>query len=214
MTIIDKSCNLVRESLRTAESGHDWWHIQRVRETAVYIARQEGANLLICELSAIFHEYTDPKFLHEPLSVLFNFLRKNGLSEKETEMVTEIIQRVSFSSENHSRADKSVELMVVQDADRLDAMGAIGIARTFNYGGYKNRIIFDPEIKPRSYSSREEYHDSNSPTLNHFNEKLLLLKDLMNTPTGKSLAHERHDFMVRYLEQFHKEWNMFKNPGI
>jgi len=211
MNLIEKTSEFVKTSLAGAEGGHDWWHIHRVLENTRSIARHEPADLLICELGALLHDIADPKF-HDGdekkgSHIAREFLESQSLHEKTILAVLGIIENISFSGGLKNKTLKSPELHVVQDADRLDAMGAIGIARAFNYGGFKNRPIFIPGTDLRSYSSSDEYRKSNAPTINHFYEKLLLLKDLMNTKTGKEMAEKRHEYMLKFLEQFQNEWD-------
>jgi len=210
MDIIEKTIAFVKESLAGAEGGHDWWHIQRVLNTTRLIASKENADMQICELGALLHDIADPKF-HEGdeikgSRIAEEFLRFHSVPEAQIQSVLDIIENISFSKVHDNKKPGSAELHVVQDADRLDAMGAIGVARAFNYGGYKNRPMYDPSVPPASYTSSQEYRKSNSPTINHFHEKLLLLKDLMNTKTGKEMANRRHDFMLAFLKEFHEEW--------
>ena len=211
MKIVDETIEFVKSTLSGAEGGHDWWHIHRVLQNARTIAAKENANMLICELGALLHDIADPKFHagdeKKGSLIAERFLKSLSVPGKQIAAVLEIIENISFSKGNEPINVKSLELKVVQDADRLDAIGAIGIARAFNYGGFKNRLMFDPDIPPKIYSNSTEYRNSNSPTINHFHEKLLLLKDLMNTRTGKELAVKRHEYMLKFLEEFHKEWN-------
>ena len=208
--VIQKTIEFVKESLADAEGGHDWWHIYRVWNLSKQIARNEKVNMLVIELGALLHDIADAKF-HEgdenigPERAL-NFLTSMGVDPQIISHVENIIRHISFKGGSHSQEFKSAELKVLQDADRLDAMGAIGIARTFNFGGYKGRQLYDPETEPQPGMTKEEYKKSNSPTINHFYEKLLLLKDRMNTRTGKSMAEQRHLFMEQFLEQFFGEW--------
>lgn len=209
--IIDATVAYVKQELQGAEGGHDWWHIYRVWQQAKQIALHENVNLLVVELGALLHDIADSKFHggDEELgpAKAAAFLKAQGVAEEVTEAVTQIIRHISFKGGNEARTYWSAELAVVQDADRLDAMGAVGIARAFNYGGFKNRPLYDPAIAPDMEMSKEAYKSSAAPTINHFYEKLLLLKDRMNTPTGKALAASRHAFMEQYLEQFYSEWN-------
>jgi uncharacterized protein len=211
MSILEKTTSFVKITLEGAEGGHDWWHIHRVLENTRTIAAKENADLLICELGALLHDIADPKFHNgdekKGGQIAREFLEQNYVPGFQVNAVLDIIENISFSKNIEFKSAKSIELQVVQDADRLDAMGAIGIARAFNYGGFKNRLMYDPSIPPGKYQNSSEYRNSNSPTLNHFHEKLLLLKDLMNTQTGKEMAGKRHEFMLLYLEQFHKEWD-------
>jgi uncharacterized protein len=208
--IIRATENFVKEQLAGAEGGHDYWHIIRVRNNAFRIATGEKVNTLVVELAALLHDIADSKFHGGDDEIgpqrAESFLRSIHVSEGVIQHVIQIIRNISFKGGHKHSEFASPELAVVQDADRLDALGAIGIARTFNFGGYKNREIYDPNIAPNLNMSKEEYKHSTAPTLNHFYEKLLLLKDLMNTPTGKTLAEERHRYMELYLDQFYKEW--------
>lgn len=210
MTIIDKTILFVKQQLQDAEGGHDWFHIERVFKNAVLIAYEEDCDVTVVKLGALLHDIADSKF-HDgdeeigPKTVR-KFLESENVSEEIIEHVVQIIKNISFKGGNFEKTFSSKELEVVQDADRLDALGAIGIARTFNYGGFKNRAIYNPSIAPKLNMSKEEYKKSDSPTLNHFYEKLLLLKDKMNTETGKKLAQERHRFMEIFLSQFYAEW--------
>jgi uncharacterized protein len=201
----------VKETLKNAEGGHDWFHIQRVWNNAKLIAKNENADLFIVELGALLHDIADSKFHNGDESVgpkvASEFLQKQEVSGEIINHVVKIIENVSFKGGNIQQEFNSIELEIVQDADRLDALGAIGIARTFNYGGFKGRALYDPEIEPDLNMTKEEYKASTAPTINHFYEKLLLLKDRMNTKTGKKIAKKRHEFMELYLEQFYAEWN-------
>ncbi|WP_422861884.1 HD domain-containing protein [Flagellimonas sp. W118] len=210
--LVTETINFVKETLKGAEGGHDWFHIQRVFNNARQIAQNEEVNILVVELAALLHDIADPKFHNGDESLgpqtAKNFLLEQNVASDITEHIVNIIKYMSFKN-SLEKGEKFVskELHVVQDADRLDAIGAIGIARTFNYGGYKNRELYNPEVPPNLNMSKEEYKNSNAPTINHFYEKLLLLKDKMNTQTGRDLAEERHQFMLDYLKQFYKEWN-------
>ena len=210
MTIIDKTIVFVKQQLQDAEGGHDWFHIERVYKNALQIAANESCDLTIVKLGALLHDIADSKF-HDgdeemgPQKARI-FLESQNVSEEVIEHIVQIIKNISFKGGNFEKQFNSKELEIVQDADRLDALGAIGIARTFNYGGFKNRAIYNPNIAPKLNMSKEEYKKSDSPTLNHFYEKLLLLKDQMNTETGKKLAQERHRFMELFLSQFYAEW--------
>ncbi len=209
--IIRNTISYVKSSLKDAEGGHDWWHTYRVLKVTRVIAAEEKANLFICELGALLHDIADPKF-HEGDEIkgsiiASEFLKGQGLDSKIITSVTDIIKKISYKGGIEKAIGNSLELKVVQDADRLDAMGAIGIARAFHFGGFSKRKIYDPDITPRSYSSAKEYRSSDSPTINHFYEKLLLLKDLMNTPAGKKMAENRHRFLKDYLHEFYDEWN-------
>jgi len=208
--LINYTVDFVKQTLATAEGGHDWWHIYRVWQLAKNIVATEKVNLLVVELGALLHDIADAKFHDGDETVgpklAQDFLRSQQVDEQTIEHVVNIINNISFGGGNHAQLFNSPELSVVQDADRLDALGAIGIARTFNYGGFKNRELYNPYIAPNLHMSKEEYRNSTAPTINHFYEKLLLLKDRMNTETGKRMAAERHRFMELYLDQFYAEW--------
>ena len=208
---IEKTITYVKQQLANAEGGHDWWHIERVWKSAKKIAETENVNLLVIELGALLHDIADAKFNDgdEELGpqIAAVFMREINVDEETIQHVVQIIKHISFKGGKEAQTFTSPELNVVQDADRLDALGAIGIARTFNYGGFKNREIFNPNIPPNLTMTKEEYKKSDAPSINHFYEKLLLLKDLMNTETCKQLAIQRHVFMEQYLEQFYLEWN-------
>jgi uncharacterized protein len=207
---ISKTADYVKETLIEAEGGHDWWHIYRVWKNAKHIMSKENVDPLIVELGALLHDIADSKF-HDgdeeigPKTARV-FLESLNLQEETIEHVENIVRHISFKGSLEEQKWTSLELEVVQDADRLDAIGAIGIARTFNYGGHKDRSLYDPTIEPNLKMTKEEYKNSTAPTLNHFYEKLLLLKDLMNTQTGIGIAEQRHKFMEEYLKQFHAEW--------
>ncbi|WP_205509986.1 HD domain-containing protein [Longitalea arenae] len=209
--IIGQTVEHVKQTLAEAEGGHDWWHIHRVWKTAQMIAASEDADELVVALGALLHDIADSKFHNGDESIgprkAREWLQSLNVDEPVIEHVENIITHISFKGGNHHQPFRSIELDIVQDADRLDAMGAIGIARAFNYGGYKNRALYDPAIPANMSMSKEEYKSSKAPTINHFYEKLLLLKDRMNTETGKRLAIQRHAFMEHYLRQFYAEWN-------
>lgn len=211
MSIIDKTCEFVEEKLAGDGSGHDWWHIYRVWNLARSIGRKEGANLMIVELSALLHDIADWKFHDGDDSkgpeMAEQFLRENQIERRVIDPVIEIIASISYKGAGVSTPMKTLEGKVVQDADRLDAIGAVGIARTFAYGGHKNRLIYHPDEKPVMHQSFEDYKKNEGHTINHFYEKLLLLKDRMNTLSARCLAEERHQFMQIYLDQFFKEWD-------
>lgn len=210
--IVADTVEFVKHKLQDAEGGHDWFHIERVWKNAREIAAGEEVDLFVVELGALLHDIADYKFHdgNESLGpeIARNFLQEKEVSEDIIIHVENIINWISFKGGNEQQQFNSSELQVVQDADRLDALGAIGIARTFNYGGFKGRAIFDPEILPNLNMSKEEYKKSTAPTVNHFYEKLFLLKDRMNTKTGSRLAEERHRFMEQFMEQFYKEWGL------
>ncbi len=211
LEIIEVTKTFVQKKLTNAEGGHDWFHILRVFNNAKLISKNENADGFIVALGALLHDIADSKF-HEGdetvgPKIAREFLFKQNVDSTIIEHVVNIIENISFKGGNEAQKFRSPELDVIQDADRLDAIGAIGIARCFNYGGFKDRTLFDPEIKPNLNMTKEEYKNSNSPTINHFYEKLLLLKDKMNTKTGKQIAANRHQFMELYLEQFYAEWD-------
>ncbi|WP_191858337.1 HD domain-containing protein [Hanstruepera ponticola] len=209
--IILNTIDFVKKELKDAEGGHDWFHIERVYKNALNIGRHESVDLEVVQLGALLHDIADSKF-HDGDETIGpkkarEFLFQQNVSSEVIEHVVKIIANMSFSkSLDKNIIFTSPELEVVQDADRLDAVGAIGIARAFNYGGFKDRAIYDPEITPNLNLSKAEYKNSTAPTINHFYEKLLLLRDKMNTKTGKRLAENRHKFMMQYLEQFYSEW--------
>ena len=209
--LINETIAFVKKELENAEGGHDWFHVERVYKNAALIANGENCDILIVQLGALLHDIADSKFYDGDETVgpkkARLFLESKNVPEKTIDHVVNIIENISFKGGYETKKFSSLELDVVQDADRLDAIGAIGIARTFNYGGFKNRAIYNPEIKPNLNMSKEEYKNSDAPTINHFYEKLLLLKDKMNTKTGKKIAYQRHQFMELYLNQFYAEWN-------
>ena len=209
---ITLTINFVKEKLEGAEAGHDWFHIERVWKLSKKIAEKEGGNLEVIELSALLHDIADPKFHNGDetlaLKISQNFLEEIHIDTELIEQVLFVIKNISFKNRAEAPENPPLELQIVQDADRLDAIGAIGIARTFNFGGFKNNLMYHPEIKPNLGMNKEEYKKSNGTTINHFYEKLLLLKDLMNTETAKRIASERHDFMLQFLDEFYKEWNV------
>lgn len=211
MQIIENTILFVKNKLAQAEGGHDWFHIERVYKNALLIAKEEECDLTVVKLAALLHDIADSKFHNGDESigpkVAREFLESQKVSEDIILHVIAIIENISFKGGNFEKKFHSKELEIVQDADRLDAIGAIGIARTFNYGGFKNRVLYDPNIPPKMNMSKEEYKNSEAPTLNHFYEKLLLLKDKMNTKTGKKIAQKRHDFMVTFLSHFYAEWD-------
>ena len=211
MSLLDKTILFVKEKLENAEGGHDWFHIERVYKNAILISKEEDCDITIVKLGALLHDIADSKFHSGDESVgpkiAREFLESENVSEEIIKHVINIIENISFKGGNFDKKFTSIELEIIQDADRLDAIGAIGVARTFNYGGFKNRQIFNPNIPPNLNMSKEEYKNSESPTLNHFYEKLLLLKDKMNTKTGKKIAQERHSYMENFLSQFYSEWD-------
>jgi uncharacterized protein len=198
--LINATIKFVKRELENAEGGHDWFHIERVYKNALLIANGEDCDILVVKLGALLHDIADSKF-HNGDETLGPkkarlFLESENVPEKTILHIINIIDNISFKGGNTIKNFHSLELDIVQDADRLDAIGAIGIARTFNYGGFKNRSIYNPNIAPNLHMSNEEYKNSTAPTINHFYEKLLLLKDKMNTKTGIQIAEERHQFMV------------------
>ena len=210
--LIQNTIIFVQKKLEGAEAGHDWFHIERVWKLSKKIAESEKSNLFVVELGALLHDIADPKF-HDgdenlALTVSRNFLESEYVSEDIIQQVLFIIKNISFKNRGEAPENLPIELKIVQDADRIDAIGAIGIARTFNFGGFKNNLMYHPEIQPKLNMTKEEYKKSNGTTINHFYEKLLLLKDLMNTETAKKIASERHDFMLKFLDEFYKEWNV------
>ena len=210
--LIENTVDFVKEKLDGAEAGHDWFHMERVWKLSKKIAEKEKCNMEVVELSALLHDIADPKFHNGDetiaLKVSREFLEKENAAAEIIEKVLFIIKNISFKNRNEAPENLPIELKIVQDADRLDAIGAIGIARTFNFGGFKNNLMYHPEIKPNLHQTKEEYKKSNGTTINHFYEKLLLLKDLMNTETAKKIASERHNFMLKFLDEFYKEWNV------
>jgi uncharacterized protein len=208
---IEKTINYVKETLAKAEGGHDWWHIYRVWNSAKSIAKTEKVNIFVVELGALLHDIADSKFHAGDEEVgprlAREFLSSLDINKEIIDHIENIILNISFKGGNNIQKFKSPELDIIQDADRLDAIGAIGIARTFNYGGYKNREIYNPEVKPSLNMTKDEYTNNNAPTINHFYEKLLLLKDKMNTKTGKTMAEQRHKYMKEFLDEFYREWD-------
>ena len=212
--IISNTVSFVKETLKNAEGGHDWFHILRVWNNAKLIAKNENVDLFIIELGALLHDIADSKFHNGNETVgpkiARKFLENENVPNEIIIHIEKIISNISFKGGNFEQNFTSPELLVLQDADRLDAIGAIGIARCFNYGGFKNRTLYNPEILPNLNMDKEAYKNSTSPTINHFYEKLLLLKDKMNTKSGKKIALSRHTFMLEYLNQFYNEWNGIK----
>ena len=206
--IIKKTIDFVKVTLKDAEGGHDWHHIERVYNNAKNIAETEDADILVVELAALLHDIADPKFNNDEdkgPALAAEFLTGIGIDPAVITHIQNIIRYMSFKSSFDEPAFTSIEMQIVQDADRLDAIGAIGIARAFTYGGFKGRELYNPEIPPNLNMTREEYKNTTAPTINHFYEKLLLLKDKMNTPAGKAIAEQRHTFMEDYLKQFFDE---------
>ena len=211
VSLVERTSVFVRQVLQDAEAGHDWTHIERVYRNALRILREEvEADAEIVQLAALLHDIADAKFHNgdeeKGPAIAREFLLKEGFDEARTQHVCNIIRHMSFGGGNESLLWTSLEMEIVQDADRLDAIGAIGIARAFHYGGFRNRPLFDPQIPPRLDMKKDEYRNSVSPTLNHFYEKLLLLKDRMNTAAGRKIAVGRHRLMEEFLAEFLSEW--------
>ena len=208
--LINKTILFVKDKLDNAEGGHDWFHIERVFKNSVLISKNEVCDTTVVKLGALLHDIADSKFHDGDETVgpriAREFLESENVDKEIITHVVNIIENISYKGGNFEKKFSSKELDVVQDADRLDAIGAIGIARAFNYGGFKNRTLYDPNIAPNSSMTKEEYKKNDSPTLNHFYEKLLLLKDKMKTETGKQIAKERHKYMQGFLSQFYAEW--------
>ena len=208
--IITKTAEFAKSKLSGEGTGHDWWHVYRVWSNAKYIAKIEKADSFVVELSALLHDIADWKFNNGDedigAKIAREWLEPLNVNKEIIDHVCSIISASSFKGAGVENKIKTLEGKILQDADRLDAIGAIGIARTFAYGGSKHRELYNPEIKPELHTTPEQYKNNKSPTLNHFYEKLLLLKDLMHTETAKKLAEERHVFMLEYLERFLKEW--------
>ncbi|MNF23894.1 putative hydrolase [compost metagenome] len=208
--LISKTILFVKQNLENAEGGHDWFHIQRVYKNSLLIAQNEVCDIKVVQLGALLHDIADSKF-HDGDETIGpkkarQFLESENVDPKMIEHVINIIENISFKGGNFDKKFSSIELDIIQDADRLDAIGAIGIARTFNYGGFKNRPLYNPAIPPNTKMTKEEYKKNEAPTINHFYEKLLLLKDKMNTETGKQIAQQRHRYMEGFLAQFYAEW--------
>lgn len=209
--IIDRTIQFVRQKLEGEGSGHDWWHVYRVYKNALNLVASEKADEFIVSLGALLHDIADFKFHDGDTEVgpraAREWLESLSVDEDIIKQVEYIVRNVSFKGAKIKSSMQTIEGKIVQDADRLDAIGAIGIARTFAYGGYKNREIYNPDIKPELHETFEKYKNNESHSINHFYEKLLLLKDLMNTETGRKIAEERHKFMELYLQQFYDEWD-------
>ena len=200
----------VEQKLSGEGSGHDWWHIVRVRNMAKNLALAEGGDSFICQLAALVHDLVDDKLVADEglgLAEVRDLLTRLGVRSDQTDQVLAIIQAISYKGGSQNHLDLTLEGQIVQDADRLDAMGAIGVARTMAYSGYHGRVIHDPEVAVRQNMTLEEYRSHQGTAITHFYEKLLLLKDLMNTKTAQELAKRRHAFMEAYLEQFFAEWD-------
>jgi uncharacterized protein len=214
--LIETTQAFVKSKLEIAEPGHDWWHAYRVWKSAIYIAEKETAvsnnDMLIIQLAALLHDIADAKFNNGDekigVQITAEFLQNQGLSKDLIDQVLFIVEHISFKGGEIAKIVHTKPFDIVQDADRLDALGAIGIARTFSYGGYKLRPLYDPEILPLTSMTKDEYRKSTAPTINHFYEKLFKLKDLMNTETAREMANERHQFMETFLAQFYREWGL------
>jgi uncharacterized protein len=207
--IIQKTADYIKAEFQADSSGHDWWHIYRVWKNARALCERENADLFIVELAALLHDLDDWKFNtgeDETPRRAKAWMESCGVEAKVNERVCEMIAHISYKGAGVENKMNSLEGFIVQDADRLDAIGAIGIGRAFAYGGYKNRMMYDPDSPPQMHATFEQYKNSRSATINHFYEKLLLLKDMMNTSTAKKIAEERHEVMLRFLDQFMKEW--------
>ncbi|WP_066869272.1 HD domain-containing protein [Clostridium mediterraneense] len=213
--IIEETKNIVKDKLYGDGSGHDWYHIERVYNLASFLAKEEGGDEFIIKMSALLHDIDDWKFKKEienetDYSETYRILNFMNIDNESIDKIIEIINIMSFKGGVIDSSQKTIEGKVVQDADRLDAIGAIGIARTFAYGGYKNNLMYDPDIKPIEFNSLEEVKNTKNHTINHFYEKLLKLKDLMNTDTAKKIATDRNEYMLGFLEKFYSEWNFNK----
>ena len=208
--MIEKTKEFVKEKLYGEGSGHDWFHIERVYNLSRYLAEKENADSFIVEMAALLHDIDDWKFSSNNDNNPTNtevFLKKIQVNEEDLIKIIKIINTISFKGGVVDSSQETIEGKVVQDADRLDAIGAIGIARTFAYGGNKNRVIYDPNIKPINFTTLAEVKNENNHTINHFYEKLLKLKDLMNTKSAKEIAEKRHKYMEEFLNEFYSEWN-------
>ncbi|HRZ95867.1 MAG TPA: HD domain-containing protein [Candidatus Moranbacteria bacterium] len=205
---IEKTIKFAKVKMKNRESGHDWQHTERVRKVALKIAREEKADLFIVEMAALLHDVFDFKFFDENKAKekIEKYLKQFKLDKRTDEHIKSIIANISFKGAKVENKISTLEGKIVQDADRLDAIGAIGIARVFSYGGHAGRDMYDPKIKPVMHTTFEKYKNGKSTSINHFYEKLLLLKNRMNTKTAEKMATERHNFMKKYLDQFYKEW--------
>jgi uncharacterized protein len=209
--LINALSNDVQELFEGEGTGHDWWHIHRVMHNAIYIAEQEGAEVEIVQIAALLHDVGDHKFHDEKDAsekMITKMLKKYKVSNDFIDEIIRIVSEVSFKGAEVATNPTSIEAKCVQDADRLDAIGAIGIARAFAFGGNRNRMIYDPKVAPKMHTDFEAYKSDKGHTINHFYEKLLLLKDRMQTDTGKEMAEERHQFMESFLKQFYHEWEV------
>ena len=207
--IINKTRAFVKDKLQNEGSGHDWFHIERVYNLATYLCKKENGDEFIIKMAVLLHDIDDWKFSNNN-NTTKDFLQSLNIDTSSYNKIMNIINTISYKGGIENSAQHDIEGKIVQDADRLDAMGAIGIARAFTYGGNKNRLIYNPSIKPKEFNSLEEVKNSNNHTINHFYEKLLKLKNLMNTDTAKQIAEERHKFMELFLDEFYYEWNFNK----
>lgn len=207
--ILKETKTFVKDKLYKEGSGHDWFHIKRVYNLATYICEKEGGNEFIIKMTALLHDIDDWKFSNNSKTTE-DFLKSLYIDEESIHKIMNIITTMSYKGGVVDSSQNNIEGKIVQDADRLDAMGAIGIARAFTYGGSKNRLMYDPDIKPMDFQNLDEVKNLNNHTINHFYEKLLKLKDLINTDTAKQIAEERHRFMEIYLDEFYYEWNFNK----
>ena len=207
-TIISEAEAYISDFHKEDTSGHDYWHIKRVEKTALKLAEEENADVFLTQLSALLHDVDDYKAGGDEknMPVAKKFLNSVIHDHSLITQVLKIIQQTSFKGAQVDDKPGSIEAMCVQDADRLDAIGAIGVARAFAFGGKMQRTLYDPAVKPVSHTDYSQYKNNRSPTINHFYEKLLLLKNKMNTSTAKKIAEERHAFMEKFLEQFYREW--------
>lgn len=206
--ILEKTRDFVKEKMYKEGSGHDWFHVERVCNMAKYLAQKESADMFIVEMTALLHDIDDWKFSDVyNTTVTEEFLKSVEVSEEDSNRILNIIKTMSYKGGVVDSTQNTIEGMVVQDADRLDALGAIGIARAFAYGGSKNRSMYDPSIKPIDFKSLDEVKNKDNHTINHFYEKLFKLKDLMNTNTAKDIAKKRHKYMENFIEEFYSEWN-------
>lgn len=207
--LIKKASRFARKSLEHAEGGHDWLHVKRVLKNARRIMRKKKADKTVVFLGLIFHDLADPKFSNgdngKGIKLTRAFLEETGVKEKTTRKVIDIVQNISYNGGFRNSGKASRELKIAQDADRLDALGAIGVARAFHYGGFTGRKIYDPDIRPAKYRSEKEYRENQAPSINHFHEKLLRLRKQMNTKAGRKIAGKRHKFLKDFLKQFNKE---------
>tara|TARA_R110002072_G_scaffold303060_1_gene492405 strand:+ start:6100 stop:6762 length:663 start_codon:yes stop_codon:yes gene_type:complete len=218
MKVIESVINKIKSQFEGDVTGHDWHHIMRVHNLSVFIQEREGGDLKIIQLAALLHDVSDHKFnggnLTKGGEVAAEILQELNENTETIEQVKYIIDNISYKGANTKVEMKTLEGRIVQDADRLDAIGAIGIARTFAYGGNRNQVIYEPDTEAMMHNSFEDYHTSKTNTINHFYEKLLLLKDRLNTPTGKRIGQERHQMMEIFLENFFKEWNFNTTSSI